>query len=188
MWLVLRNDDRQRLFFALWPALSLQSEIDALNRQLGGIVGGHRVAHQSLHLTLSYLGAVDQTIRDCLERGVSRVMVPPFTLHLDVTGYWPKPRVFWLAPQTTPNALSLLVVTLQTVLQGCGLEPEQRPFQPHVTLRRKADIPVSGWDRATSINWRVDDFALVESNTGDGGVEYRVLRRWPLSGGSVHES
>jgi 2'-5' RNA ligase len=55
----------------------------------------------------------------------------------------------------------------------------RQEFRPHVTLAR--DVPrMRSIETIRPIEWRVDDFVLVESNMTKTGSEYSVLERWPL--------
>jgi 2'-5' RNA ligase len=74
-----------------------------------------------------------------------------------------------------------LVESLRGTLGECGLAPESRPYQPHITLARKANrgLPVTDIE---PIHWSVGDFCLAESVTDPQGARYRILRRWPLEG------
>jgi 2'-5' RNA ligase len=169
--------ERQRLFFALWPSEALRQTITPLlklHQQCGG--KGHPPAN--LHLTLNFLGGVEKTTRDCLEQASSEIVVPPFELILDRFGYWPRPRVMWLGCSETPSPLTELVTALDAVVEGCGLVQEHRPYQPHMTLLRKAGKAPG--ESPPELHWPVNEFVLAESVSTPGGVEYRVLRRWGL--------
>lgn len=168
----------RRLFFALWPD-------GAVRAALAGVLEdepprtGRCVPAGNLHLTLAFVGTVTAEQRACMEIAAAAVEAAPFTLTLDRLGYWPRPRVVWAGTGVTPAALRALVARLTTGLSGCGYAPEQRPYQAHVTLVRKAS---AGPQRREipPIVWTAADFCLVESVAGDGGSVYRVLARWPL--------
>jgi 2'-5' RNA ligase len=171
--------DRQRLFFALWPGGKMRDALTPLLK-LKHECGGRAHPPGNLHITLNFLGGVNADIRDCLEQAAGEIVIPPFELTLDRFGYWSRPRVVWLGSSETPEPLRELVKELNRVVEQCGLEPEQRPYQPHLTLLRKAKQPPS--EAAAEFQWSVKDFVLAESVSTPGGVEYRLLRRWPLLG------
>lgn len=168
----------QRLFFALWPS-------GAVREALAGLLAGEsqrigrRVPDANLHLTLAFVGNVTGEQRACMETAVGTVGAPPFTLTLDRLGYWPRPRIVWAGATETPEALRELVARLNTALSACGYQPEQRPYQAHVTLSRKAQSPPRR--RAIPpIVWPAESFCLVESVSEEHGSVYRVLATWPL--------
>ena len=168
----------RRLFFALWPDDETRNTIDTLAR---GLIRqqARRVAADNLHITLAFPGNVTARVQACLEAAAGRLTGEPFELAIDRLGYWPGPRIIWAAPSETPAALWFLAAALRDVLVTCGLEPETRPYQAHITLARKAgrspDIT-----RVPPIPWSIRQFCLVESVSGPAGVNYRVLRAWPL--------
>jgi 2'-5' RNA ligase len=170
---------KQRLFFALWPSAEMREVLTPLLK-LKHECGGRPHPPSNLHITLNFLGMVDADTRDCLEQTAGDIVTPPFELTLDRFGYWPRPRVMWLGCDETPEPLGELVKALNKVVEQCGLQPERRPYHPHLTLLRKAkQAPTVA---APELKWQVNDFVLVESASTPGGVEYRVLRTWPLLG------
>lgn len=170
---------RQRLFFALWPDDSLRSALAPLLK-LKRECGGRAHPADNLHMTVNFLGGVDTDTRDCAEQAASDIVIPPFELELDHFGYWSKPKVVWLGCRETPRPLQQLVSSLNDVVTACGLQKEERPYRPHVTLLRKAQRAPA--KPAAVLHWPVNDFVLAESVSTPSGVEYRVLRRWPLRG------
>jgi 2'-5' RNA ligase len=170
----------RRLFFALWPDAETRAALAALARDR--IHGqGRRVVPDNLHITLAFPGNVTGVVQVCLEEAAGRLSGAPFALAIDRLGYWSGPRVIWAAPSYAPPELWSLTTDLRAVLAGCGLEPEERPYQAHVTLARKVGraLPVT---RVAPIPWSISEFCLVESVGGPDGVRYLVRRVWPLEG------
>jgi 2'-5' RNA ligase len=170
----------RRLFFALWPDEGTRAAIAALareqiNRQ------AKRVAADNLHITLAFPGNVTARVQACLEEAAGRLTGASFELSIDRLGYWPRPRILWAAPSQTPPGLWSLAVSLRDGLAACGLEPENRPYQAHITLARKAKQALTV-TRIAPIPWSIRQFCLVESVSAPAGVSYRVLRIWPLEG------
>ncbi len=175
-----RRPARQRLFFGLWPDSATRRRIAAAGR-LFPARSGRPVADSNLHLTLVFMGMLDAAQRDCAMDVAAALALPPFTLSFGQLGCWPRPRVAWLAPVATPAALSDLMVRLRQGLERCcGQAPETRPWQPHITLRRKFRGPVPE-ARIEPFRWPVTDFCLLESVSGAGGVRYRPLKCWELT-------
>ncbi len=170
--------DRQRLFFALWPEVSLQESIDTKARELIGKAAKCVPAH-NLHITLAFLGAASPEQRVCYEQAAAGIQAPAFPLTLEYIGHWPAPRILWLGPTLQPEPLLNLVRGLNSALARCGFAPEARPFQAHMTLARKVDRPLSV-QRIDPIVWPVRQFVLAESVAEPTGARYLVLTRWPL--------
>lgn len=169
---------RQRLFFALWPDDAIRATLAALiHTQI--CRNGHAVPAANLHITLAFLGNQSSEQRTCLETAATSVSASPFDLIIDRLGLWVRPRIFWAGSSVVPDALTALVERLNQALAVCGYQPEQRRFQAHITLARKALRPPTQIQIHTIV-WPARDFCLVESVTGERGVEYRVIGRWPL--------
>jgi 2'-5' RNA ligase len=169
----------ERLFFALWPTPEVR---DALAAEVRALPGGHGRPHHpdDLHLTLVFVGAVADDIRPCIEAAGDGAGAGTFQLRLDEAGYWRRPRIRWCRPSVAPPELLGLVGQLEAAMRACGLEPEARPYRPHVTLARKA-APLTHRLLPAPVVWTVDSFVLAASGS-DSPPRYRVLRRWPLQG------
>ncbi len=170
----------RRLFFALWPDDETRAAIADLAREQIHRKA-RRVAADNLHITLAFPGNVTARVQACLEEAASGITGAPFELAVDRLGYWSGPRIIWAAPAQTPRELWSLVTSLREVLAACGLEPENRPYQAHISLARKASQAL-GVTRIAPIPWSIRQFCLVESVSEPAGVRYRVLRIWPLEG------
>ncbi len=174
------GETRRRLFFALWPSAELQQACYRRARRVVREGGGRPVVAANLHLTLAFPGSVGAEVGVCLEGIAAAISLSGFTLTLDHAGYWPGPRVSWLGISETPPALRELARRLNAGMAACGLEPERRPFAPHLTVARKA-LRGPQQPAVEPLVWTVTDFVLVESLTLPEGAQYRVLRRWPLA-------
>ncbi|MDX1433541.1 MAG: RNA 2',3'-cyclic phosphodiesterase [Gammaproteobacteria bacterium] len=170
---------RQRLFFALWPDESTRDALAAIAKAALGDASGRLVPPENLHLTLAFLGSVDETLRACAERAAGRISTPAFTLELVRAGRWPRARVLWTAPAETPEALSQLALSLNEALRDCGYSPESRPFRAHVTLVRKTHGRSAEIAHAP-VRWCVAEFHLMASQTNPHGARYQRLATWRL--------
>lgn len=170
--------ETQRLFFALWPNGAVREALAELLKGEPRRIG-RRVPDTNLHLTLAFIGNVTAEQRACMEAAARAVEAAPFTVILDRLGHWPRPRIVWAGASATPPALIDLVARLNAGLSGCGYQPEQRPYQAHVTLSRKAQAAPRRRE-VPPIVWPAEDFCLVESVSEEQGSVYRVLARWPL--------
>lgn len=167
-----------RYFFALWPDARVRARLLAAAKL--AVVKGRLHHPEDLHMTLVFLGQVAGSQHRCIDEVAEGIRGKPFNLNIDHTGYWPRPKILWAAPAVTPEPLSQLVSDLRIGLTGCGFEPEQRSYRPHVTLYRKAvEADADGMD--PTIEWAVTDFVLAVSAGGPpGSPRYRIVRRWPL--------
>ena len=167
----------KRLFFALWPDEEVIQNINKhavkhfLNCQ------GRILDNKNWHITLAYFGASDTNTQACLEMQAEKIKSQPFELNLSKCGFWPRPKVAWLAPGIIPQQLKQLATEVQNSIKHCGYMLETRPYQPHVTLVRKAKHPPFK-SEVKPIPWHVEQFCLVESQTYQDGAQYRVLKTW----------
>jgi 2'-5' RNA ligase len=99
------------------------------------------VAPDNFHLTLKFLGAVDESrvpaVADAMLTAV--VGVPPFTLTLRGLGAFPSPRrarVIWAGAHEGTEIAAVLAGRVDAALGGLGFPREERPFASHITLGR----------------------------------------------------
>lgn len=173
-------EPKRRLFFALWPDDDVRAALDDAARALAGR-RVKRVPASNLHITLAFAGPVDAETAACLARRAADIRVAPFELCVDHAGYWPRPRILWIGPTHVPQPLWELAGALRTTLAGCGLVPEARGFQAHVTVARKVAQAMED-PEFPPVNWPVSRFCLVESAPSESGSSYRPLVCWPLEG------
>lgn len=167
----------RRLFFALWPQAEVREALRGIQQDNTGHHG--RLVHpEDFHLTLSFLGAVDDAARACCERAAARLSAEPFRITLDLTGLWSRSRIFWCGASRVPQPLRDLQADLAQTLRPCGFEPESRPFKAHVTLAR--DVSPLPTGPVEPVDWFCDRFVLAESLPLPRPPRYRVVHEWPL--------
>ncbi len=101
------------------------------------------VAPEKLHLTLQFLGAVESErvgpVLAALDEAAARGA--GFTLQLAGAGTFgrpARPSVLWLGATEGQQALGLLARWAVERLAPLGLQPDARPYVPHLTLARAA--------------------------------------------------
>ncbi|MEW5787474.1 MAG: RNA 2',3'-cyclic phosphodiesterase [Pseudomonadota bacterium] len=183
-----------RVFFALWPDVVTRRALAAASRRVHERLGGKATRPDTLHLTLVFVGDVDDARLPDLHGAAARVQAPAFDLLLDRPDCWRHNQVAHLGPSRTPPALLNLVGELEAHLAAAGVAFDERPYRAHVTLVRKADcgrMTVGGGDGemgnremenppTAPIPWAVGDFLLVKSSLRPEGARYEQLGRWPL--------
>ena len=161
-----------RLFFALWPP---REAADALHRwalAAQRVCGGRVVRAENIHLTLAFLGEVEEPPR-------ISVQGHRHSLPIEQARYWAHNQIVWAGPQEIPASLLLLVEHLKKELENKGFKGEKRSFAAHVTLIRKAKDP-GELPRLPAIDWPVREVVLMQSVPGGQGPRYEVLERLPL--------
>ena len=152
---------RKRLFFALWPDPEAHSHCQQLALALANT--GQVVKPANLHVTLLFLGAVDMQTEKAVLEGAAAIRGQAIALPLDQLRYWNKPALICLCARQAPEPLLQLVTNLQQLAQRLGLRLDDRPYQAHVTLVRKAHtLPVMSqptvlWQSQTLAEWPLHD-------------------------------
>ena len=166
-----------RLFFALWPPAPVANRLGALAADCARHYGGKPTRPDTLHLTLSFLGEVADDRLEWLIEAARTVHARRFALAIDNLGYWPHNRLLWAGSGRPAPALMALVARLRSALRDAGFAEEDatRDFAAHITLVRKTPTPGEPALPATpeTIDWPVEQFALVESRRSLAGATYR---------------
>ncbi len=171
--------DTQRLFFALWPDDSLRHDLYKACRQAIKRSGGKPVPVENFHVTLAFLGNLDAQGAREARQAADSVHAAAFDMQLDRLGFWPEPGLLWLGATQPPQAARTLAAELVRSLHSRGLEPDAKPFVPHLSLARKVLKP-GLLGAVHPLDWHVDAFALVRSHTHGRNSEYQLLGSWPL--------
>ena len=168
----------KKLFFALWPSDETRKQIIRINQSIK-TSDLKKVKQENLHVTLVFLGNVDAESEILIRQSVKDVSVQPFVLHFDRLDFWRKPRILCLSAQQLNSQLLMLVDTLKSKVEQCGIKTEERSYKPHITLARKAHKAIN--NDAFSIEWPAQAFCLVESCSTPDGIHYQVLQHWDFT-------
>jgi 2'-5' RNA ligase len=166
-----------RLFFALWPDEAAASKLAEASKALAALTGGKPVAQDKIHLTLAFLGDLEEERLDRARRAADGLRHEAFDLVLDEWGSFRGARVAWAGCTRAPEALVRLQAYLAGRVREAGFELEERAFSPHVTLARKI-VRAIARRKAEPVGWRAREVALVRSQLGKGS--YENLRTWVL--------
>jgi 2'-5' RNA ligase len=167
-----------RYFFALNPDRQTRKKIIAV--QAGSEIDVRRqVPAENLHLTLLFLGQVQEENYSKLIDICNCIAVPRFSLQISRSGCWKRSQIAWLAPHPVPKSLYQLVNLLADAAKQCEIPVVNRSYRAHITLARKLrSYQHFGF---TPIHWEVTEFCLFDSRPVPGGVEYQLMHSWPLS-------
>lgn len=166
-----------RLFFALWPDDAVRAQLAHWSRELHAACGGRPTRPENLHVTLAFLGGVEEARLTEVERAAGEVSPRAATLVLDRPGYWKNNRIAWAGASLVPPELEALVSELRGALASSQIRFDAKSFVSHVTLLRDAREP-EALPVLAPIEWRLDGFALVQSVTLPRGSRYEVRKHW----------
>lgn len=130
----------KRLFVGLELPASCKSTLLSLDPRLPGL---RWLPEEQFHLTLSFLGDVDALAEDQLRDALREVRVPPFFLPLYGVGVFNirgQPSVVWVGVGKGHPHLFTLHRRIQDAVLRAGLEPDLKPFHPHITIGRSKGI------------------------------------------------
>lgn len=180
-----------RLFVAITPDAAALEELDAA-------VAPHRAAWPELrwtspqvwHVTLAFLGDVDETVTGRLGERLERAAGRHLRLALSAAGAGAFPsssraNVLWTGIAGDLDALRGLTASVGAGARRAGAPPagqERRRFRPHITLARcraPADVRllVAALADFAGAPWTAQRIHLIRSYPGS---QYETLGSWPL--------
>jgi RNA 2',3'-cyclic 3'-phosphodiesterase len=89
-------------------------------------------------VTLRFIGEAPRYLAEEIDQALAALKAPSFPLRLAGVGTFAKggrSQSLWIGVERS-EPLDRLQGKIETALQRCGLEPERRRFQPHLTLAR----------------------------------------------------
>ena len=162
------------LFFALWPDNRQRDRLRDFITPVAKTVEGRMVERSDWHITLVYIGDVDERYIPEILEGARAIQFEPFRLRLDRMEFWPRPKIAALVPPRVPPELDKLVEDLKGVVFAAGNEPVERVYRPHITVVRNArSFETQRLSQASVTEWT--GFELMESVPERGGRSYRPL-------------
>ena len=175
-----------RLFVGLGLPDDLRRRLAGLN---GGVPGARWVTAENLHVTLRFIGEVDQGHADDIDTALGAVSAAPFEMRLQGVGAFGKGRKLhslWVGVESDP-ALTALHAKVDRALVGAGIAPDDRKFMPHVTLARLKAAKPRRVEEFTAAHGpfaagpvAVRAFVLYASMLSKSGAIYRPEAEYPL--------
>lgn len=144
-----------RLFVAAEVPAEIGDALGALQHELRAALPGVRWSPvRNVHLTLRFLGEVDETRVGDVAAAVAGAAAAhaPLSLALSAPGVFPSlraPRVLWVGLGGEVDALRALAADVESALRAAGFGAADKPFAPHITLGRMPQpLPAVRWDAA----------------------------------------
>jgi 2'-5' RNA ligase len=124
----------------LFVALALPAELRERLRLLVAhrLSGAKWVPPENYHLTLRFIGEVDNGRADDIDAALACISARGFDLTLAGVGAFEargRASALWVGVERNP-ALEHLRAKVESAVVRAGCEPERRKFTPHVTLAR----------------------------------------------------
>ncbi|MSS70343.1 MAG: RNA 2',3'-cyclic phosphodiesterase [Candidatus Latescibacteria bacterium] len=129
-----------RTFIAIAPTEEVRQKIGQMIEDLKPHAQGIRwVKAENLHLTLRFLGDVEESRMPEVHQAVVSAAGQPFSIRPGALGAFPnvhRPRVLYVSLEGGLEALLGLQHRVEDELVGRGFPREDRPFAPHLTIGR----------------------------------------------------
>ena len=175
----------------LFVALSIPDNIArSLMLLAGGVPGARWQAREQMHLTLRFVGEVDNQTAILLDEVLAGIHAPAFDMQLHAVGQFGGNHMHSLWAGSRKNeALEHLQRKVDAAIRRVGQPQDAHKFTPHVTLARLRHPElekVREWltEHAlyTSDEFTVGAFCLYSSKLTSDGSVYRVEQEYPLRG------
>jgi 2'-5' RNA ligase len=183
-----------RLFFAARTPGTLREGLDSLTGSLRAPRDGVKwVDAKSIHLTLKFLGATNESLVGPLTEAARSSVRGTGEISLGVggLGMFPnpkRPRVVWVGLSGDVERLTAVRDALEEACFSLGFPREGRAFRAHLTLGRVKDRISDETLRRIEQNsdvslgeFVVDGIELIKSDLKPSGAVYTVLSHCPLT-------
>jgi 2'-5' RNA ligase len=175
-----------RIFVAIPIPDQLRLRLTGLR---GQVPGARWTLPENMHLTLRFVGEIDEDAADDVHDALARITADPFDVQLSGVGHFEsrgQVRALW-AGVARNDELAHLQSRIEVACQRAGLPPETRRFHPHVTLGRCRDTSlarvapfVAEHAGFVAPAFPVERFVLYSSVLGRSGSVYIPEMDYPL--------
>ena len=164
----------RHLFYALWPDNRQRDRLRDVINSVAKTVEGRPVERSKWHITLPWIGDVEEhALADLIQR-TDRIEMEPFRLTFDRLEFWARPKVACLVAPTIPSELEQLMESLSDVVKSIGVTPPDRTYRPHITVSRAARaFTTERLSQRAVTEW--SSFELMETVKIQGDTIYRPL-------------
>jgi RNA 2',3'-cyclic 3'-phosphodiesterase len=164
-----------RLFVSLRPPPDV---LDALARTVSDL---RTTRPDQWHVTLAFLGEVadPQPLVPALD--LAAAATAPLELRLRGGGFFRGPGVLYAGLAGDVDGLRRLAGRVQGAVRQAGVDLEERPYRPHLTVARRLRRDPGVLEGHESRSWTATELELVRSRLA-ATVEHEVLSRHRLCG------
>ncbi|NEU55315.1 RNA 2',3'-cyclic phosphodiesterase [Halorussus sp. MSC15.2] len=183
-----------RLFVSIDLPDDFAAEVEQVQAQFADATGLNFTDPEQAHVTLKFLGDVNQgelpRVKNAVRRAIEKSGVEPFETTYEGVGVFPDIgyiKVLWLGVGEGSEQMTDLHETIEREVTRLGFDPEDHDFTPHVTLARMEHAggkelvqenveeldPTVGTTEVTEVR-------LTESVLTDEGPEYSTVESFAL--------
>jgi len=162
-----------------------------LSLMRGGVRGARWIEPDAYHITLRFIGDIDEGLAHDIAHGLDAVAAPAFAIRLKGVGAFGgrKPRLVYAGVAECAELMRLQAAH-ERLLQRLGLGAEGRKFSPHVTLARLGAVDpaavqayVAAHSLYASRPIEISRFVLFSSRPSRGGGPYAEEEAYLLGDG-----
>ena len=135
------SEDQVRSFISIdLEDQQILSRIASILSSLQALGGDLKpVEHESIHLTLKFLGNVSSPRLAEVKSSLKQLAFPAFTAEIKGAGAFPNLNhmsVIWVGVNEGWSQVEQIYEQVEKLLSGLGFTRENRPFSPHITIAR----------------------------------------------------
>ena len=156
----------------------------------GGLPGANWVPPENYHISLRFIGEVNETTKEDIAEALEDVAFPAFSLSLQTIGIFTEgddPHHIWIKPNPE-DPLIKLNRKIETVLtKNRSLKQDTRKFTPHLTLARLKETNTEKvgqfmqWHNLFKTpEFQVTEYALYQSHLTNNSPIYTPLDLYTL--------
>jgi 2'-5' RNA ligase len=124
-----------RIFIAVELPVAVRDSVEALKPDLKQVKALRFVSKENMHLTLKFLGDLDERRVGSIKSSLAKVKLKPFKMGLGRLGLFPderNPRVLWVGAEPAEPLMALK----REVDGWLPSFKDDHPFQTHITIAR----------------------------------------------------
>lgn len=179
-----------RLFAGIEFPENIKEQLYSLR---GGVPGAVWTERENLHITLRFIGNIDEDDAGYLHDGLAQIQAPAFSLAMTQVGFFAtgsQMRHLW-AGVSYYQPLDFLHDKIESVVNRHGLGADKHKFHAHATLAKLYGTTAEDVQKFIEYNnlfrsdeFYIDHFTLFSSHprTDGDGSYYRVEAQYPLFG------
>jgi 2'-5' RNA ligase len=139
------------------------------------------VDNSNLHMTLGFLGQIDQTSYASVVDAIELMPKPTFMQELDTLSLWQSAQLICLKGHAS-EPLLLMAQSLLLIAKNHKVLISEHQYVPHISLFRQVNITTLPTLRCTTrLSLMPTELHLYQSIKNKRQTDYSVLKSWPLT-------